>query len=30
MTLDEDIDMDGWEAGNAKQKKKKLGAQRVS
>jgi hypothetical protein len=30
MTLDEDIDLDGWEAGNAKKPKKKLGAQRMS
>ena len=26
MTLDEDIDLEGWEAGNATKPKKKLGA----
>ena len=30
MSLDEDIDLDGWEAGNTKKPKKKLGAQRMS
>jgi hypothetical protein len=30
MTLDDDIDIDGWETGNAKKPKKKLGAQRLT